>query len=83
MPHAIDPLAEQRRNKMRELAKTGETEDLVHWCTANFFIIFEKLGVDVEIMYTFNTDPRSNLLIHILKSDHSVTYFIRGRSLNL
>lgn len=68
---------------MRELAKTGETEDLVHWCTANFFIIFEKLGVDVEIMYTFNTDPRSNLLIHILKSDHSVTYFIRGRSLNL
>lgn len=79
MPHAMDTMAEQREKKLRQmhkLAKTGETEDLVHWCTANFSIIFEKLGVNVDILYTFDPDPWSNLFIHSLRSDHSVTYFI-------
>lgn len=63
---------------MYELAKTGETNDLVHLCTANFSILFEKLGIDVPIFHTLNTvldNPRCGLFIDISRENRSVTYF--------
>lgn len=89
MPHATDTVAEQREEKLHQmykLAKAGETNDLIHWCTVNFSILFEKLRIGVPISHTMNTvlaDPRRSLFIDISRENISVTYFFGGLNLDL